>query len=127
MLMGLHPVPEYEFQVVPGAPAPGDGEQAAQVSDEAAESMQPHRVAVVGGGLNGFGPVASVLAAQASAAKQCLKKDTAVIYKYTLTSSSPLDDGLWSDDLFGCSYRDVTDAHGCAELGKTSCCCCCCC
>lgn len=110
-----------------------DVEEVAAVADEAPPAHGSARrlwtacglslvggMAVVGSGYAGRAGASPLLAAQ-SAAKSCLSTDTAVIYKYTLASSSPLADGLWADDLFGCTYRDVTDAHGCAELGKTSC------
>jgi hypothetical protein len=50
-----------------------------------------------------------------------MKHDDIQIYKYTIASSKASEDGQWADEMFGCSFRDVTDTHGCAELGKTSC------
>ena len=53
--------------------------------------------------------------------RRCLDSATVLLYKYTLSSSKPKEDGEWADGLFGCSFRNVTDTHGCSELGKTSC------
>lgn len=55
--------------------------------------------------------------------EQCIQNDSAVIYKYTIASSTPTEDGVWSDKLMGCTFRNVTQsADGCSvKLGKTSC------
>lgn len=50
-----------------------------------------------------------------------MQHDDISIYKYTIASSKAEEDGKWADEMFGCSFRDVTDTKGCAELGKTSC------
>jgi hypothetical protein len=55
------------------------------------------------------------------AQNQCMKEDTITLYKNTIASSSAHDDALWAAQYLGCTVRDVTDTHGCAELGKTSC------
>ena len=51
----------------------------------------------------------------------CLETASVHLYKYTLASSSPIEDANWVDEMFGCSFRNVTDTHGCSSLGKTSC------
>lgn len=55
--------------------------------------------------------------------EQCIDTDSAVIYKYTIASSTPTEDGVWADKLMGCTFRNVTQsADGCSvKLGKTSC------
>ena len=56
-----------------------------------------------------------------STAASCRNNDTMYLYKYTLASSLAERDGKWADEMFGCEYKTVTDTHGCAQLGKTSC------
>jgi hypothetical protein len=51
----------------------------------------------------------------------CMANDKITIYKYTIASSKSTEDATWAGEMFGCTLRDVTDAHGCAELGKTVC------
>jgi len=53
--------------------------------------------------------------------QSCMQKDDIQIYKYTIASSKAAEDGKWADETFACSFRNVTDTHGCADLGKTSC------
>ena len=67
-------------------------------------------------------PVSPALVSELAASDEsCLDDDEITIYKYTMLSSKAKDDAVWAGELFGCTFRNVTDAHGCAELGKTSC------
>jgi hypothetical protein len=59
--------------------------------------------------------------ASKKSAGSCVAHDEVSIYKYTIASSKAVEDGTWADSFLGCQFRDVTDAHGCADLGKTSC------
>ena len=52
---------------------------------------------------------------------ECIDTDDVMIYKYTIATSTAADDGKWADELLGCTFMNVTDTHGCVELGKTSC------
>jgi hypothetical protein len=63
----------------------------------------------------------SMLAVDEDAIQQCLEDDEISIYKYTIQSKSAQADAKFAQDMFGCAIRDVTDTHGCAEVGKTSC------
>ena len=56
-----------------------------------------------------------------ASAQPCTEVEKLEISKYTITSSSAPEDGKWADSLMGCAFRNVTDTHGCSELGKTSC------
>ena len=65
--------------------------------------------------------VESGLTALSAEDATCMAEDVISIYKYTIASSAAVADGQWAGDMFGCEFRDVTDTHGCADLGKTSC------
>lgn len=56
-----------------------------------------------------------------AAVQQCMEEDEISLYKYTIQSKSSEADAAWAQDMLGCTIRDVTDTHGCAEIGKTSC------
>ena len=71
--------------------------------------------------LNGASTASSPSASLTSVAEECVHQDKVKIYKYTIASSKAEEDGAWAEKMFGCTVRDVTDTHGCATLGKTSC------
>lgn len=56
-----------------------------------------------------------------SADDECMQGDEITIYKYTIASSKSVEDAQWAGEMLGCSFRDVTDTKGCADLGKTTC------
>lgn len=56
-----------------------------------------------------------------SSTDDCTAIDHVTIYKYTMASSKSVEDAEWSGELFNCVFRNVTDAHDCADLGKTVC------
>ena len=62
-----------------------------------------------------------ITALSMSSEEKCAINDKVKIYKYTIASSKAEEDGEWAEANFGCALRDVTDTHGCASLGKTSC------
>lgn len=55
--------------------------------------------------------------------QECLKLDSAKIYKYTIASSTPSEDAEWAADLFGCSYNKSL-SYSCENaefVGKLTC------
>ena len=63
----------------------------------------------------------SSAATESQTTEECLANDDVYIYKYTLASSMATQDGKWTEAFLGCTFMNVTDTSGCAELGKTSC------